>query len=83
MVVINGFSDLFSFGIIFGFILTLIIIALIFLIFVFWISMLINSITRKYREESDKIVWVLVIIFTGIIGALIYYFIVKKKDKKK
>ncbi len=50
--------------------------------FVFWILMLVDCIQRKYKQENDKIIWVLVIIFTGIIGALIYYFIVKKKDKE-
>lgn len=48
-------------------------------IFVFWISMIIDCVKRKFREDSEKIVWILVLIFTGIIGALIYYFIVKKK----
>jgi uncharacterized membrane-anchored protein len=51
------------------------------LFFIFWIIMLIDSITRKFRESTEKIVWVLVNIFTGIIGALIYYFIVYKKAK--
>jgi hypothetical protein len=45
--------------------------------------MLIDCIKRKFKEDSDKIVWVIVIIFTGVIGALIYYFIVKTKDKKR
>ena len=49
--------------------------------FVFWILMLIDCIKRKFKEESEKIVWILVIIFAGIIGALIYYFIVKHKKR--
>jgi prolipoprotein diacylglyceryltransferase len=53
------------------------------LVFVFWISMLIDCLKRKFKEDSEKIVWVIVIVFTGIIGALIYYFIVKTKDKKR
>jgi len=53
------------------------------LLFIFWIFMLVDSIKRKYRSENDKIVWVLVIIFTGFIGAIIYYFAVKVDDKKK
>lgn len=50
--------------------------------FVFWIIMLVDAVQRKFKSDNDKIVWVLIIIFTQIIGALIYYFIVKKKDKK-
>jgi prolipoprotein diacylglyceryltransferase len=51
--------------------------------FVFWILMLIDCVKRKFKEDVEKIVWLLVIIFTGIIGALIYYFIVKKNNKKR
>jgi cytochrome bd-type quinol oxidase subunit 2 len=50
------------------------------LFFVFWIIMLVDSATRKFKEDSEKIVWVIVIVFTGIIGALIYYFVVYIKN---
>jgi hypothetical protein len=53
------------------------------LAFVFWILMLVDCIKRKFKEDSEKIVWVLVIIFTQIIGALIYYFVIKTKDKRR
>jgi prolipoprotein diacylglyceryltransferase len=53
------------------------------LCFVFWLLMLIDSITRKFKDSSDKIIWVLVTILVGIIGALIYYFVVYNKDPKK
>jgi prolipoprotein diacylglyceryltransferase len=53
------------------------------LAFVFWILMLVDCVKRKFKEDSEKIVWVIVIVFTGIIGALIYYFVVKVKDKKR
>jgi phosphotransferase system glucose/maltose/N-acetylglucosamine-specific IIC component len=71
-------------GILFlGILFVLIMVILGVLVFVFWILMLIDCINRKFKENLDKVVWVLVIIFTGIIGALIYYFIIKVKDKKK
>lgn len=66
--------------------LFLTILALIFLallLFVFWIMMLVDSATRKFKEGHDKIVWVLVNIFAGIVGSLIYYFVVYIKDKNK
>ncbi|MCX6749545.1 MAG: PLDc N-terminal domain-containing protein [Candidatus Pacearchaeota archaeon] len=47
--------------------------------FVFWIMMLIDSIKRKFKNDTEKIVWVLVIILTGILGAIIYYFVAKRK----
>jgi hypothetical protein len=49
------------------------------LVFIFWIAMLVDCLKRKFKNDSDRIVWTLVIIFIGIIGALIYYFVVKRK----
>ena len=50
---------------------------------VFWIIMLVDSIKRKFKNDTEKIVWVLVIIFTGLLGGLIYYFAVFWNDKNK
>ena len=50
---------------------------------VFWIMMLIDAVQRKFSKENDKILWVLVIVLAGIIGALLYYFMVKRKGKQK
>lgn len=66
---------------VFGVLLVIAIIALAIWAFIFWILMIVDCAQRKFRNDSDKIVWILVIIFTQIIGALIYYFIVKKKNK--
>ena len=49
-------------------------------LFVFWIVTLIDAI--KYAPEKMKVVWVLVIILTNIIGALIYHFVEKKPREK-
>jgi len=49
-------------------------------VFAFWIVMLIDAI--KNSPEKEKIVWVLVIIFTHIIGALVYYFVEKRPKNK-
>lgn len=51
------------------------------LLFIFWIWMLIDSIKRNFKSDSEKIVWVLVIVLLGFLGAAIYYFVVKVKDK--
>ncbi|MBI3623107.1 PLDc N-terminal domain-containing protein [Candidatus Pacearchaeota archaeon] len=64
----------------------LIILPLIFiaaLFFVFWLIMLIDSITRKFKESNDKVIWVIVNVFLGLLGAFIYYFAVFYKDKNK
>jgi len=42
---------------------------------IFWIWMLIHAITNRGLSGTEKIVWVLVIIFLHFIGALIYFFV--------
>jgi NADH:ubiquinone oxidoreductase subunit 6 (subunit J) len=61
-----------------GVVFMLIVFALAVLIFVFWVLMLVNCIKRKFKSENDKLIWALVIIFLGVLGSVIYYFIVKK-----
>ncbi|MDP3966047.1 MAG: PLDc N-terminal domain-containing protein, partial [archaeon] len=51
--------------------------------FVFWVIMLVDASQRKFKDDSEKIVWILVIVLTGIVGALIYYFVIHIKDKNK
>ncbi len=50
--------------------------------FVIWLWMLIDCLRRdNYDGPNDKLLWALVILFAGIIGAAIYYFVIKtKKD---
>ncbi len=57
---------------------------LVIVLFVFWLWMLIDCLKRSDDKfaiggNNAKLIWVLVIIFTGIIGALIYYFLIKRK----
>jgi len=55
---------------------------LIFLLFaIFWIWMLVDAVTRNFKSDIEKVVWVLVIIFTHVIGAVIYYLVVKLREK--
>lgn len=42
---------------------------------VFWIWMLIDCARHEPREGNDRVVWVLIIAITHLLGALIYYFI--------
>ena len=63
----------------------LIIIPLIFvgLAFVaFWIWMLVDCATKEPSQGNDKLIWILVIIFTHWIGALIY-FLVRRPERKR
>ena len=55
--------------------------------FVIWIIMLIDLVKREDSEfpsgENEKIKWLLIVILLGGIGAIIYYFMIKKKLPRK
>ena len=64
------------FGAIFLFLWLLVIIFILFST-IFWVMMLIDCVQRDFE---DKLIWVLIILLVGSLGAFIYYFIVKKKS---
>jgi len=66
-------------GIVFLFV---VIISLIILGLVFWIFMLVDCAKRDFKNDNEKIVWIIIIALLGILGATIYYFVVKLNDKK-
>ena len=47
----------------------------------FWIWMIVDCAKRTFKNSNDKLVWIVVIIFAKIIGALIYFFVVKNRKK--
>ena len=49
---------------------------------VLWIWMLIDCATNEPSEGSDKIVWILVILFTHGLGALIYL-LARRPERKR
>lgn len=46
---------------------------------VLWIWMLVDVAQRKFENENDRLLWLLIVILGGGIGALIYYFVIKRK----
>jgi len=46
---------------------------------VFWIWMLIHAIQNKGLDDTEKIVWVIVIALLHFLGALIYFFVGRPK----
>lgn len=62
---LGGFFFLFVFVAIIGLLAT-----------IFWLMMIIHAATKPIE---NKAMWIIVMILTGIIGAIIYYFIVKRK----
>ena len=52
-------------------------------VFAFWLWMLIDAITKAPSEGNTRLIWILVIIFAGIIGAIIYFFMQRPKNPPK
>lgn len=46
---------------------------------IFWIWMIVDCAQKKFKNENDKIIWILIIVLTGVIGAIIYYFVARNK----
>jgi hypothetical protein len=55
---------------------------LLLLAFAFWIWMLVDCATKESSQGNDKVIWILVILFTHWIGALIY-FLVRRPERKR
>lgn len=49
----------------------------------FWIWMIIDVATNEPSEGNDKIVWLLIVILTNWVGALIYYFVRRPERMRK
>lgn len=50
---------------------------------VFWIWMIIEVATKEPENGNDKIVWILVVVLAGVIGAAVYYFVRRPERMKK
>jgi hypothetical protein len=42
---------------------------------IFWIWMIIDCATNEPSINNDRLMWLLIIIFVHLVGALIYYFV--------
>jgi len=61
------------------FFLVLLLAPLALLAFAFWIWMLVHAITNNGLTDIEKLIWVIVILFTHFIGAAIYFFVGRPK----
>lgn len=55
------------------------VVGLIFLII--WIIALADALRSDFKTPNEKLIWVLVIVFAGIIGAILYFLISDAKRK--
>ncbi|MBI2632565.1 PLDc N-terminal domain-containing protein [Candidatus Pacearchaeota archaeon] len=52
------------------------------LLLAFWIWMIIDCAKRNFKNDMEKIIWILVIVLLGWIGALIYYIVIRAINPK-
>jgi hypothetical protein len=41
--------------------------------FVFWLRALVECATKESSEGNTKVVWIIIIVFTNIVGAVLYW----------
>ncbi len=63
-----------------GFMLIGFIIGILVLIFVIW--MIIDCARRNFKNDVEKILWIVLMIFTTWLGALVYYIVIRALNKK-
>jgi len=61
-------------------ILVLFVILLAIVAMAFWVWMIVDAATRKFNNDTEKIMWILLIVLLGVIPAIVYYFTVKRPD---
>ncbi len=52
--------------------------------FALWVWMLVDAISREDKrypnaDSNTKIMWILILMLTGLIGGVVYYFMMKRK----
>ena len=52
------------------------------LIFIFWIWMIVDVAQRKFKEIVEKIIWIVVVVAGGWLGALVYFIVVRNYNPK-
>ncbi len=82
LLVDTNFHQIFDEGYVFKLIskLFLIIFVISIPLMIFWIWMLVDAVKRKFE---NKVAWIVILALTGFIGALIYYFAVRRAAKQR
>ncbi len=47
---------------------------------VFWIAMLADCLRNQRLEGTEKLIWVLVLIFLNLLGAILYFALVREEQ---
>ena len=51
-------------------------------IIAFWIWMIVDVAQRKFKEKTEKIIWILVVVLLGWLGALVYFIVIRMYNPK-
>ena len=65
-----AWGDIFFWPFVAGFFVLKVLVGLIVLTFLIW--MILDCIKRKFRNDGEKIIWIVLIIFTTWVGAIAY-----------
>jgi O-antigen/teichoic acid export membrane protein len=49
----------------------------------FWVVMLIECATKEADTGNTKVVWTIILVFTHVIGALLYFFVRRPERKRE
>lgn len=47
-----------------------------------WILMLVDCLQRDFAKPEDRTLWILIVVLTGWLGSIIYYFMIKRPADK-
>jgi hypothetical protein len=57
----------------------LVLLPIILFTFAFWLWMLVDCLKSNRLPSNEKLIWVIVLVFTHFLGALIYFFVGRPK----
>ena len=46
---------------------------------VLWVWMLVDAAQRQFKDDNTRLMWVLIIVLAGWVGAAVYYFVGRKE----
>lgn len=50
---------------------------------IFWVWMIIDVAKNEPENGNDKIMWILIVVLAGVIGAAVYYFVRRPERMEK
>jgi len=60
----------------------LIAVIILILLLAFWIWMIVDCAKRNFKNNTEKIIWIVIIGIIGWMGALVYYIVIRTSNKK-